>query len=51
MCIRDSDTSLRVPHGAYGIIVDDMPAPTDVPDIKGVNPETEEEETLSLIHI
>ena len=26
-------------------IVDYMPAPTDVPDIKGVNPETEEEET------
>ena len=26
-------------------VVDYMPAPTDVPDIKGVNPETEEEET------
>ena len=26
-------------------IVDYMPAPTDVPDIKGINPETEEEET------
>ena len=26
-------------------IVDYMPAPTDVPDIKGVNPDTEEEET------
>ena len=26
-------------------IVDYMPAPTDVPDIKGVNPETEEDET------
>ena len=45
-------------------IVDYMPAPTDVEDIKGVNPETEEQETrpssddapfaalaLSLIHI
>ena len=26
-------------------VVDYMPAPTDVPDIKGVNPDTEEEET------
>ena len=26
-------------------IIDYMPAPTDIPDIKGVNPETEEEET------
>ena len=25
--------------------MDYMPAPTDVPDIKGVNPDTEEEET------
>ena len=50
MCIRDRDA-----------IVDYMPAPTDVEDIKGVNPETEEQETrpssddapfaLSLIHI
>ena len=26
-------------------IIDYMPAPTDIPDIKGINPETEEEET------
>ena len=44
MCIRDSYKNKGV-QKLLDAIVDYMPAPTDIEDIKGVNPDTEEEES------